>query len=626
MAFGGETKIMVCPPGAVALSFVSPTILRRMIFFTLWGDYNDRMNKTPSALKRLLFNATLILIPILFLVLLESALRLFHCGTDLSLFIRSPHYHGYYEINPYIGKRYFSKLEIPAVANDIFLIRKPDTCYRIFVMGESTAEGFPYQPGMMFSRILQYRLQDAFPHKRIEVINTGVTAVCSYTMADFIDEILQQRPDAIIIYAGHNEYYGALGIASVENGGNARWIKKLHLKLVRLRTYQMMQQLVRWSTGLFTPKTPFIPKTLMERIAKGKSIQYGSAGYNAGIDQFRANMAEIIEKARRAGVRTMVSEQVCNIRDLPPFESAETTDNPGAARFYEKARHLYSAGDFDGARDNYYKAKDYDVIRFRAPEAINETIAALGKEYGVSVVPMKSYFEEHSPHGLIGHNLITEHLHPNADGYFLMADVFFNSLRSEKFIAGEWDSLCIKSPEYYRNHWGFTRIDSLAAALRIGQVTSGWPFKPAGMKNTFLESYRPASSEDSLLFDAVVYQKGAIEDVHIGMAKRCALRGDYLGAFREYYSLIKSYPYATSLYFDALKNLSAAGEEFDGPCTPAVDAQFRRQLPCALYRRPYLPQAEPARPGCRTFCPGAAAPQTRRFCGTAAQCPLRFLP
>ena len=519
------------------------------------------MNKTPSALKRLVFNATLILIPLLFLIVLESALRLFHCGTDLSLFIRSPRYHGYYEINPFIGKRYFSKLEAPAVSNDVFLIKKPDTCYRIFVMGESTAEGFPFQPGMMFSRILQCRLQDAFPHKRIEVVNTGVTAVCSYTMADFIDEILQQRPDALIIYAGHNEYYGALGIASVENGGNARWIKKLHLKLVRLRTYQVMQQLVRWSTGLIARKTPFIPATLMERIAKGKSILYGSAGYSAGIDQFRANMAEIIQKARRAGVRTMVSEQVCNIRDLPPFESIETPGIPGAARFYEKAKHLDSAGDFEGACSNYYTAKDYDVIRFRAPEAINGVIADLGKAYGVSVVPMRRYFEEHSPHGLIGYNLITEHLHPNADGYFLMADVFFNSLRSEKFIAGEWDSLCIKTPEYYRNHWGFTRIDSLAAALRIGQVTSGWPFKPAGTKNTFFESYRPASFEDSLLFDAVVYQKGAVENVHIDAAKRCALRGDNMGAFREYYSLIKSYPYTTSLYFDALKYLSAAGDD-----------------------------------------------------------------
>jgi hypothetical protein len=108
-------------------------------------------------------------------------------------------------------------------------------------MGCSTTRGFPYEMGITFTRILNYRLQDVFPHKRIEVVNLAMAAVNSYTQADFIDEILEKKPDAILIYTGHNEYYGALGIGSIENGGNDRWLKRAHLKLVRLRTYQLIR-------------------------------------------------------------------------------------------------------------------------------------------------------------------------------------------------------------------------------------------------------------------------------------------------------------------------------------------------------------------------------------------------
>ena len=47
------------------------------------------------------------------------------------------------------------------------------------------------------------------------------------------------------------------------------------------------------------------------------------------------------------------------------------------------------------------------------------------------VVPMKAIFVDHLPCGLIGHNLILEHVHPNVDGYFLMADAFFSTMRQD---------------------------------------------------------------------------------------------------------------------------------------------------------------------------------------------------
>ncbi len=42
----------------------------------------------------------------------------------------------------------------------------------------------------------------------------------SYTFYDKIDDILKEDPDAILIYAGHNEFYGAPGIGSSKSPEN----------------------------------------------------------------------------------------------------------------------------------------------------------------------------------------------------------------------------------------------------------------------------------------------------------------------------------------------------------------------------------------------------------------------
>jgi tetratricopeptide (TPR) repeat protein len=508
--------------------------------------------------KRLYFYLLLILIPVILFVLLEIGLRMFHYGYDLRLFNKSTLYPGYYEINNNVGKRYFTKFEATNPPNDIFLINKPDTCFRIFVMGESTTEGFPYHSGTTFSRILNYRLQDAFPHKRIEVVNTGMSAVNSFTLVDLTDEIIKQKPDLIIIYTGHNEYYGALGVGSVENGGNVRWLKILHLKLVHLRIFQLLQKIVGDFAKLFTPNRSE-NGTLMERIVKDKSIGLDSKLFNEGLEQFRANMSEIVEKAKKAEVPVILSEQVCNVRDQKPFKSIKIKGFPEADNVFDEAIKSESKGDYKKARELYYKAKDLDAIRFRAPEALNGIIIEIGKKYNVAVVPMKMYFEKKSPNGLIGDNLMLEHLHPNLNGYFLMADAFFNSIRKERLISDVWDSTLIKPKEYYRNNWGFTLLDSLVGNIRIKTLKNGWPFKPEATVNNFLNTYHPVSYEDSVALNNVKF-KTHIEDEHLNMAKHYASRGDNAAAYNEYYAMIKNYPHVNELYYEAIIYLYACND------------------------------------------------------------------
>ena len=50
-----------------------------------------------------------------------------------------------------------------------------------------------------------------------------MAAVSSYVLLDFADEIIAQQPDAVMIYAGHNEYLGIGGVGSSNSHAERRF-------------------------------------------------------------------------------------------------------------------------------------------------------------------------------------------------------------------------------------------------------------------------------------------------------------------------------------------------------------------------------------------------------------------
>ena len=62
---------------------------------------------------------------------------------------------------------------------------------------------------------LQLMLQDAWPDRRVEVINLGTTAIASFPVLGITTEALDYEPDLVVVYTGHNEFFGTYGVASV---------------------------------------------------------------------------------------------------------------------------------------------------------------------------------------------------------------------------------------------------------------------------------------------------------------------------------------------------------------------------------------------------------------------------
>jgi len=519
------------------------------------AEYLDSLNLKMNPAKQRLFSIITFSFPIVMIVLFELVLRLFHYGGDLRLFIpmKSP-MSDYFQINNDVARRYFFMQEtVPTPGRDLFLKKKPANGYRIFVMGGSTTAGYPYGNNLMFSRILQRRLSDVFPDRTIEIINVAMSAINSYTMMDFIDEIIHQNPDLVLIYAGHNEYYGAMGAGSMESLGRHPALVRFTLKLKRYRLFLLMRDITgffrkSYSRAVHGASETDPTATLMARIVGKKSIPFESDLYHQGLIQFTDNLGIIFNRCQKAGVQLVIGELVSNFRDQKPFISEATDKFPPANQVYFEARHCESTGRLKEAHSLYTQAKDLDVLRFRAPEAMNVIIHELADQYQAAVVPMKRIFEDISMHHIIGNSLMTDHLHPNMDGYFLMADAFFKSMRSHRFISDQWDSTRIQTPELYKKAWGITELDSANADLSIAYLKGGWPFQPESQPNHTLSAYHPETLAESLSVQILMDPDLNLEKAHLRMGQYYATRKQYHKAFLEYKALITMVPHEMEFY------------------------------------------------------------------------------
>ncbi len=502
-----------------------------------------------SPLKKRTFTLIVLTIPFVVVVLFETGLRLVNYGGDTTLFVSTPNENSpYLGLNKNAGRRFFYRdtTFLPSPRKDLFLKKKPENGYRIFVLGGSTAAGFPYGNNLTFSRILHRRLVHTFPKKHIEVVNCAFTAINTYTLLDYTDEILAQQPDLLLVYAGHNEYYGALGVSSMESLGRQRWFVKSYLQLQRFKLFLWLRNSINAvRSALFSErkKETWDPtRTVMSRIVKDKTIPYRSSVYKKGLKQFQSNMQDIVDKAEKAGVPVILSELVSNIRDHEPFVSVETENYPAAINEYKKAQQAEQYQNFQQAKKLYYNAKDYDALRFRASEDFNAMLHELASENNIPIVPMKNYFEQASPHELFGENLIWEHLHPKSHGYFLMADAFFETIREHDYVVSDWSQVDYMPGRYYEQNWGLTKLDSVHAELSIQQLKESWPFVPGGTPNRFMTRFEPESIEEQIVYNILSRGESTLEQGHIQLASMYEKNEQYVKALREYKALIYTVP------------------------------------------------------------------------------------
>ena len=522
-------------------------------------------------------------------MLLELSLRSLNYGPDLSLF--TPDTIGgksYYTMNPSVKNRYFSRFSFnPTTSPEHFLVSKPPGTFRIFCLGGSTTIGYPYWYNGAFSSFLRDRLKSIFPDHSVEIVNVGMTATNSYTVLDLSEDVMDCEPDLLIVYDGHNEFYGALGVASNEYGTPTRWMTLLRLRALHLRTFQLLESGVSKLLSILgkTPVDYSRRVTMMEHVARGRNVPYGSDAYLKGFDAFQQNLQELADRCQDKRIPLFLITQVSNLRDQSPFISNNSPGIPQQQRaqfqqLYTNGVQLQSQGLRDSAialfrsataldslyADAHYRlaqcldaedrkpeaypeyilARDYDELRFRTDSKFNNLIRSMEDHEHCFVVDIEAVFKSLSQDSLIGRNFIIEHLHPNARGHFLIAKECARLMRDRGLVASseEWARRDTVTDDLLWNRRHLTDVDELTVARITEILTSGWPFKD------YSSVLAPIQQTDTLrvIADQLAHDRIGWRGAHMRAAEYYLQRGDSTNAEKEYTTIINQLPLDVAAY------------------------------------------------------------------------------
>ncbi|MBC8617182.1 hypothetical protein H8788_05485 [Parabacteroides faecis] len=527
-------------------------------------------------------------LPIIILFLLEGGLRMIDFGNDLSLFIQDKKQPYLLHLNEKVSLRYFLQEKNATNGNiERFLKKKPQDVVRIFVQGESTAVGFPYFHNGAFPRMLDYRLHKDFPDINLELINLSMTALNSYAVYDFADEIIAQHPDAVIINAGHNEYYGALGIGSTGTLGSEITIARLGVELRKTKVGQLLSKIL----AAFFPdgnKTDY-DHTLMERMVKKQEIPLESDLYKGGIKQYEKNLDETLAKYEKVGIRVFLTNTVCNLKDQKPFISVDGPDSLNASYCFYQADLAYKRGDKKKAKEQYMQAKELDALRFRAPKEINEITERLARKYkNVVFVDVERMFEGYASDSIIGKELMLEHLHPNLKGHFLISEALVKSFKQSSFLYANNAKQTDVEVEF--KELPLTAVDSLCGEYATLLLKEGWPFNetiaPDDKKDKSLEEALAGGlAVNTIKWEVAMYK----------LLKAFVAKGDLSRAIKVGEAFILEYPYEYVMY-EQIVNLCIDAKEYNKGIRYATRAYKLKKEPvmarqlAILYMKSDMPE------------------------------------
>jgi tetratricopeptide (TPR) repeat protein len=487
--------------------------------------------------KHIIFSVIPVTLLLVLLVVAEFVLRALDVAPPPPI-VTETSYDGvnWYQTNRAYLSKYFSPGTplIPEFKTTLFRKEKTTTTFRIMCLGSSSMFGTPYDMNANIPGILRKQLRRIYPGVEFEVINWGASAINSNVIRDLAPQLLQFKPDLVLMYMGHNEFFGPDGVG-------ASFIEK-HLPLLTrvkyaTRDWRLMRLLLQWlapKPGSEKPRT-----TLMREVSQGQFVPSGSSGESRVLEHFEANLAAILQTMHQAGVPVIVGTPTSNLM-FPPFVSEREPADPAssASGLFAEGVEQRSRGEISGAKALLSKARDADLLKFRAPGAISDITIRLCAGEGVRCFESDSVMSAASSDGIPGDTLFWEHLHPTALGYYQLANAFVHEIVTGRFVRGEpaTDQLIAFDADSLSLCW----LDLAYGEYSVRHLTGNWPFENYKRETPLLDA---ADSVLKTMVAEVHARKRAWNEACYSMATyfwRVGRSGD---ALTTYDALLEEYPF-----------------------------------------------------------------------------------
>lgn len=375
--------------------------------------------------------------------------------------------------------------------------KKAPESYRIFVLGSSAAMGDP-EPSFSVARVLEVMLRAAYPKIQFEVVNAGVTAINSHVVRGIASDCAKLQPDVFVVYEGNNEVIGPFGPATVFTPVlRSSLAVRSAVYLRSLRVGQAVNALTRRSG-----KSAGVPEDWggMQMFLEHE-IAANDSRLAATEQMFRDNLRSIIRSGREAGATVLLGTVLTNQKDFSPFLSrhhsglaepqlaqwtaefeaginASTTadwtlaeqhfraaialDSGFAETHFRLGRVFLRSGRALEAKAQFQRALDLDVLRFRTDSRLNEIIRHVASTAadGVELVDLVRAAEAQTPGGILGDEMLYEHVHLSFRGTYIVAKELFRSvtedLRQRRRVSSQETSAELLSADQVRARLAFT--------------------------------------------------------------------------------------------------------------------------------------------------------------------------
>ncbi len=341
-----------------------------------------------------------------------------------------------------------------------------DRTIDLVVVGESSAEGVPYNAWLSIGKLVAWQLEEAGPGRKVRL---NVVATSGDTLELQHKRLLRlsHRPEVMIVYCGHNEFSSRLP----KDREVDHYLDQNRPGTLRLAAGWV--ESVSTTCGL-----------IWETAEKCRlAIPPPSGGYRNLVDvpaytpeesalllgDFRRQLDVIVSYAERVGAITVLVLPPANDAGFEPnrsflpeatpraererfqrdFESARRLESGNRARAIAAYRELISrqpgfaeahyrlavlldqAGDSDDAYHHFVAARDHDGYPMRCLTAFQEVYRDVATRHHMILIDGQSYFHAIGHHGLLDNHLFHDAMHPSLRGQIALAQAILRALRDQ---------------------------------------------------------------------------------------------------------------------------------------------------------------------------------------------------
>ena len=385
------------------------------------------------------------------------------------------------QLNPIYPRRFFAgsmggfDLGGVRLAPHRFVDPPPDSALRVVVVGASTVQGYPHPSRLAAPAFLGSLLAGALD-RPVQVLNLGITSLASFAVARVVEDALGSLdPDLVVVYTGHNEFYGVYGAASLRQGGPGPWSRHLHYRLTGLR----LAGLARWLTG-WVRQRPAQDLNLLAAMGSAGPVPPGHPARERALRQLRSSLEEIAAACRRAGSGLVLCAPAANDAGFLPDTTSAA--GRGAAEVVARARALEAEARLEEARRAYLRARGADPAPWRAPPDLVAAVRESAVIHRVPLADAERRLAEASAGAAPGWDLMVDHVHPTARGHALLARSVVDALVGAPppwGVPADWESRAPGDAALLEAH-GLLPVEAFALAEAAAGLLSRPPVRQAG--------------------------------------------------------------------------------------------------------------------------------------------------